>query len=118
MNRRVAAGLVLLGLLSLVDAAGLLLTDGETPPIAVAAVGTVLGVASLVLVVLAWRGSRVAAIGLVVLRLLSAATAVPAFTVPGVPGPVQAFAATIVVLTLLGCGLVLPALRRQAGVRS
>lgn len=111
-----AAGLVLLGLLSLVDAAGLLLTDGETPPIAVAAIGTVLGVVSLVLVVLAWRGSRRAAIGLVALRVLSAATAVPAFTVGGVPAPVQALAAALIVLTLLGCVLVRPALRRRTGV--
>lgn len=112
MNRQVTVGLVLLGLLSLVDTAGLLLTDGETPPIEVAAIGTVLGVVSLVLLVVAWRGSRAAMIGLVGVRLLSAATAVPAFTVGGVPAPVQALAAGIIVLTLLGCGLVVPALRR------
>ncbi|SDE57072.1 hypothetical protein [Pseudonocardia oroxyli] len=109
------AGLVLLGLLSVVDALGLLLTDGEHPPLWIAAVGTVLGLASLVLVVLAWRTPRPATVvGLLVLRVVSAATAVPAFLVPDVPTPAVVVAAAIVVLTLVGAGLVLSALRGSA----
>lgn len=114
MNRSVTAGLALLGLLSLADAAALLMTDGEHPPVEIAAIGTVLGVVSLVLIVFAWRGSRAALGVLVCLRLLSAASAVPAFVVGGVPAPVQALAAVAIALTLLGCALVAPALRRNS----
>lgn len=113
MSRSVATGLALLAVLSLADAGALLLTDGEHPPVEVAAVGTALGVVSLVLVVLAWRGSRAALGVLVGLRLLSAASAAPAFVVGGVPAPVQALAAIGIALTLLGCALVAPALRRK-----
>lgn len=109
----VRVGLVLLGLLSLVDVAGLLLTDGVTPPIEVAAIGSVLGVVSLGLLVwFARRGGRWVLAGLLATRLVSAASAVPAFVVPDVPGPVLGLAVALVVLTLLGCGLVLPALSR------
>lgn len=108
----IRVGLVLLGLLSLADVAGILLTDGKHPPIAVAAVGTAIGLVSLVLLLFAWRGNRGATIGLVVLRLVSAATAVPAFTEPDVPAAALVLAGVIVVLTLVGCGLLVPALRR------
>lgn len=113
MNRSVATGLALLGLLSLADAAALLLTDGEHPPVEVAAIGTALGAVSLVLLVFAWRGSRAALGVLMGLRLLSAASALPAFAVGGVPAPVQALAAIGIAVTLLGCALVAPALRRK-----
>lgn len=116
-TRSVLTGLVLLGLLSLVDAVGILLTDGETPPMEVAVIGSVLGVISLVLVVLAWRENRAALVTLVVLRVVSALTAVPAFVVGGVPTGVQVFAAVAIVLTLLGCALVAPALRRRSSGR-
>lgn len=69
---------------------------------------------SLVLLVFAWRGSRAALGVLVGLRLLSAASAVPAFAVGGVPAPVQALAAIGIALTPLGCALVTPALRRES----
>lgn len=111
----VTAGLVLLGLLSLLDVAGIALTDGEHPPMAVAVLGAALGVISLVLLVPAWRGGRGALIGLVAVRIVSALTAVPAFLGSGVPVPVVVAAAGIVVLTLIGCVLVAPVARR-AGV--
>lgn len=97
------AGLVLLGLLSLADVVSAFLTDGEFPPVWVAVLGGFLGLASLVLLVFAWRGSRASLRALVVLRLVSAASALPAFGVTGVPGPVVALAAAIVVLTAVGC---------------
>lgn len=112
MSGAVRAGFVLLGLLSLVDVAGVFLTDGTSPPMSIAILGTVLGLVSLVLLWFAWRGNRGATIALVVVRLVSAATAVPAFVMPDVPGPVVGLAAGIVVLTLVGCALVVPALRR------
>lgn len=111
-TRSVLTGLALLGLLSLVDALGILLTDGENPPMEVAAFGSVLGIISLVLLAVAWRGNRAALVALVVLRLLSALSAVPAFFVGGVPVANQVMAATGIVATLVGCALVLPALRR------
>lgn len=115
MNRSwtMLTGLVLLGLLAAADTAGLLLTDGKHPPIYIAAIGTVLGVASLVLLVVGWRGSRAALHWLVGLRVISAATAVPAFVVDGVPAAVQLLVVAIIVATLVGCALVLAGLRRR-----
>ncbi|TCK22612.1 hypothetical protein [Pseudonocardia endophytica] len=118
MSAAVRTGLVLLGLLSLVDVVGVFTTDGTNPPMSIAVLGTVLGLISLVLIWWAWRGERWPTVALVVVRLVSAATAVPAFFVGDVPGGVVVFAGALVLLTLVGCGLVLPALRRAgAGAR-
>ncbi len=105
------AGFVLLGLLSVLDVVSVALTDGQFPPLWVAVLGAVLGVASLALLVPAWRGSRLALGALVVLRLVSAATAVPDFTNDGVPAPLLVLAGAIIVLTLAGCALVAPGLK-------
>ena len=66
------------------------------------------------LVVLAWRGRTAAAVGLVVVRLLSALTAVPAFVVTGVPPLPMILAGVFITLTVIGAGLVLAGLRRPA----
>lgn len=108
------AGLVVLGLLSLGDLAAPLLTDGETPPMFIAIIGSVLGLVSLVLLVLAWRGRTAAAIGLLAVRLLSALTAVPAFLEPGVPLVPMVLAGLAITLTVVGAVLVLAGLRRPA----
>jgi hypothetical protein len=100
-------GLLILGLLSVADLALPLLTDGETPPVPVALTAAALGLASLVLVVSAWRGARKAILPLIVLRALSAATALPAFFVADVPAPALATAAGVVLLTVAGVVLVL-----------
>lgn len=100
------AGLGLLGLLSLADVAGLALTDGEHPPIAIAALGAVLGVLSLYLIVRALRDSAYPLRLLVGLRILSAVTALPAFVVSDVPAAARVAAAVIVVLTAVGVLLV------------
>ena len=110
------AGLVVLGLLSLADLSAPLLTDGQTPPMFIALTGAALGLISIVLVILAWRGRLAAAIGLIVVRLLSALTAVPAFLVPGVPAVPMILAGTAITLTLVGTGLVLGGVRRPAAV--
>ncbi len=99
MSTRIA--LVLMGLLSAGDIAGLALTDGDHPPYAVAAAAAALGAASLVLVVRVWRGDRRSLAPLIVLRVLSAASAVPAFVVSDVPVGAVAAAAGIVVLTAI-----------------
>jgi hypothetical protein len=110
------AGLVVLGLLSLGDLSAPLLTDGETPPMFIALIGAALGLISIVLVIFAWRGRLAAAIGLIIVRVVSALTAVPAFFVPGVPVLPMILAGTLITLTLLGSGLVLGGVRRPAAV--
>ncbi len=114
MSRSFRAGLVVLGVLSAGDLLLPLLTDGEHPPMAVALVASVLGLASLALVIAAWRGATRAVIPLVVLRLLSALAAVPAFFEPGVPGPAMAAAATGIIVTVVGVVLVLFGARRPS----
>ena len=95
-------GLVIFGLLSLGDIATLALTDGESPPYAVAAVAALLGIVSLVLAVQAFRDPSRPLRLLIGLRVLSAITALPAFFVPDVPAGPQAAAAGVVVLTAMG----------------
>jgi hypothetical protein len=89
------------------------MTDGDNPPMSIAIVGSALGVASLVCVVLAWRGSNRAVLPLAVLRLLSALTAVPAFFVSDVPPAIRGLAAVLVILTLVGVALVVGARARR-----
>jgi uncharacterized membrane protein len=105
MTRSFRAGLVLLGVLSLADLAGPLTTDGDHPPMWVALVGAALGVASLACVIAAWRGSGRAVLPLVVLRLVSALTAVPAFFVD-VPDGIVALVVVLIAATLTGVALV------------
>ena len=99
-GRRIA--LVIFGLLSLGDIATLALTDGETPPYAVAAVAALLGLVSLVLAVRAYRDPSKPLRLLIGLRVLSAVTVLPAFFVSDVPAGAQAMAAGVVVLTAVG----------------
>ena len=106
MNASTRTGLILLGLLSVGDIAGLALTDGEHPPYAVAAVGAALGAGSLYFVAKAWQGSRAALRPLIAMRIVSALTAVPAFFVDDVPTAALAAAAAIVVLTAVSVFLV------------
>jgi hypothetical protein len=106
MSRSYRAGLMILAFLSLIDVAGPLLTDGDNPPMAIALVGSALGLASLVCVVLAWRGRTRAVLPLAALRLLSALTAVPAFFISDVPPAIRGLAAVLVLLTVAGVALV------------
>jgi hypothetical protein len=107
-------GLVLLGVISLGDLAAPLLTDGQSPPMSIALIGSALGLLSLILVAVAWRGRSSAAVGLIVLRLLSALTAVPAFFEPGVPAVPMVLAGIAITVTLVGVGCLLAGLRRPA----
>ncbi|MET8762388.1 hypothetical protein [Lentzea sp. NPDC004782] len=100
-------GLLVLGLLSVTDLLLPLLTDGQSPPMAIALVSAALGLAGLVLLISAWRGAQRAILPLIVLRAVSAATALPAFVAPDVPAPAIAAAAATVLLTAAGATLVL-----------
>lgn len=114
MNASIRTGLVLFGLLSVGDIAELAVTDGSHPPYAVAAISAVLGVASLYLLAQAWRGRRGALRALLVLRIVSALTATPAFFVQDVPAAAKVSAAAIFALTALAAALVSPATSRKA----
>jgi hypothetical protein len=114
MSTHYKTGLGILGLLSLADLAAPLLTDGETPPMSIALIGSGIGLVSLVLLALAWRGRTGPAIGLVVVRMLSALTAVPAFFVDDVPAVPMAMAGIGIALTVVGTVLVLSGIRRPA----
>jgi hypothetical protein len=102
------AGLAIFGLLSVADVIGLVATDGEHPPYAIAAIGAVLGLVSLWLVVRIWRGDWRGIFPLLGLRVLSALTAVPAFFVSDVPTAAVVAAAAIVALTAVAVLLLRP----------
>ena len=106
------AGLVVLAILSLADISTPLITDGETPPLFIASIGAGLGLLSLTLIAVAWRGRIAAAVGAIVLRVLSALTAVPAFLFDGVPTGPKVLAGIAITLTVVGSVLVLADLRR------
>ncbi|TDD59585.1 hypothetical protein E1263_14650 [Kribbella antibiotica] len=103
------AGLVVLGLLSVADLFTPLMTDGEHPPMVIAIGSAVVGLISLVLVVLGWRGKRWVLAPLITLRLASALLAVPAFFAADVPAPAVAAAGVGVAATIFGVvALLLP----------
>ena len=101
-DTRRRTGLAIFGLLSLGDMATLALTDGETPPYAIAAIVCLIGIFSLAFVVTAWLDPGESLRLLIGLRILSAITALPAFFVSDVPAGAQAAAAGVVVLTAAG----------------
>lgn len=115
-DRGARAGLALLGLLSVFDIGSTFIpapADLPGPPVEILIISNLLGLVSLVLVVLMWRGGR-GMVGwvLVTLRGLSALLAVPAFLVEGVPTVFVVLAAVFLVLTVVGVLLVRPTLRR------
>lgn len=114
MSRSLRAGLIVLGVPSALDLVLPLLTDGEHPPMAVALVAAVLGLASLALVVSAWRGATRAVIPLVILRLVSALTALPALAMSGVPNAAVSAAAATIALTVVGVIAALTGTRAQS----
>lgn len=118
MSRSSRIGLLVLGALSALDLALPLLTDGEHPPMPVALAAAALGLASLVLVVSAWRGAGRAVLPLVVLRALSAPAAVPALFTAEVPTPMLVIAVLLLALTAAGIGLTLTGRQHsQVGAR-
>jgi CHASE2 domain-containing sensor protein len=113
MNTSAKIGIAILGLMSLGNVPSVLTTDGAHPPMAIAAVLTAIGIAGLVLAVLAWRRNRPSLIALVILSALGALSAVPAFTAEGVPAALQVVAGVAIGITAVGIALVVPAMRRR-----
>jgi hypothetical protein len=109
-------GLAIAGLLAVGDVTTPLFSDGEHPPMVVAIVDAVLGLLTLAGIFYAWRGRRGGVTTIIVTRLLSAMSAVPAFFADGVPPAAQIAAAVGIGVTLLAVALVAPRLRRQAAV--
>ena len=116
-SKMFTAGLVVLGLLSVGDVLAPILTDGETPPMFIALIAAALGVISLACIFGAKKGSHAALIALVVIRGLSALSAVPAFLVPDVPAGARAAAGIGIAATVAGVALVLGGRRVPADAR-
>jgi hypothetical protein len=115
MNRTriVTTGLVLSALLGLTDVVSAPLTDGEHPPWVIAIAGGIIGLITLIGVYFGWRGSRVGMATVIVTRLLSALTAVPALFVDDVPSGLRAVAAIGILVTLVAVAMVATGLRRR-----
>lgn len=116
-GRSASAGLALLGLLSVFDIVTAFIPPGEGeagPPLEILVAGAVLGLGSLVLVALVWRGHHGwPAWLLVALRAISGLLALPAFFEPDVPRVWVVLAAIFLVLTIVGIALVRPTLRPE-----
>ena len=115
MSRMNKAGLIVLGLLAVVDLLTPLMTDGEHPPMEIAVGAAAVGLISLVFVGLVWRGKRWALAPLITLRLASALLAVPAFFESGVPAPAVAAAGLGVAATVFGVVAILLPTRELVG---
>jgi hypothetical protein len=106
------AGLVLAGLLGLLDVISLFsinspFPEGMTPPPGwLVILVAILGLITLAAIVPAWRGNHRAILVVVVTRILSAISAVPAYFV-NVPSYILISTTMIVVLTILTVWLIL-----------
>lgn len=110
-------GLVIAALLGLSDLANPFLTDGEHPPMAIAIVTAVLGVITLAATWPAWRSrSRGGVVAIIVTRLLSAVSALPALVVSDVPAMFRVLSVVFVVITVASVAMIAPALRRRVPV--
>lgn len=106
-TRGAKVGLVILGLLGLLDVVSATDTGGPAPAV-ILVVDAVVGLVTLVGVVLAWRsGSRTAVRAVAISRVLSVLAAVPVFFVDDLPVGLVAASAVVILLNVLGLYLVL-----------
>jgi hypothetical protein len=113
-SKTFVTGLVLAGLFALGDITTPLTSDGEHPPMAIGIADAILGLICAVAIVLAWRGSRGAVTAIVVTRLLSVVSALPAFFVDGIPTAARFAVGLGVVVQLVAVAMVATRLRRPA----
>ncbi|HEV2809348.1 MAG TPA: hypothetical protein VGV93_02985 [Acidimicrobiales bacterium] len=114
MSLQYKIGLVLCALLGVFDVLSVAGAGAEdAPPTPVVVLGLILGLITLVGVFLAWRGAKKGFIAVVVSRVLSALSAVPAFFVEDVPGWVPVAVGIGIVVTVIALGLLFSE-RRQA----
>ncbi len=104
---------VLLAVADIITGATQLGADA-TLPLEVAVGIIVAGVVTLVVAPFAWRGARWAAIVVVVVRLLSALSAVPAFFVPGLEPGIVIVAAVGIIVAVVAAALILLGQRVRA----
>jgi hypothetical protein len=119
ISGRQKAGLVIAGLLSLVNVTSVFFPTpegDEGPPYAVLVLGTILGVVGLVGVVIAWRTGNQAAFRVTAGALvINAIASLPAFFVD-VPAGLKLAVAISIVVTVLGIVLMFSTARRSAAV--
>ena len=114
MSLQYKIGLVLCALLGVFDVLSVAGAGAEdAPPTPVVVLGVILGLITLVGVFLAWRGAKKGFIAVVVSRVLSTLSAVPAFFVEDVPGWVPVAVGIGIVITVIALGLLFSE-RRQA----
>ena len=107
-------GLAICALLGVIDIIGLAsLVSDDRPPVIVILIGAVFGVITLVGARMAWRGRRSGVVAVIVSRVLSALLQLPVFFVDDVPDWVPFFVGIFVVLSVVGVGLLVVALRRR-----
>ncbi len=107
-------GLAICALLAVFDIVSLgALGANDGPPVPIVLLGAVLGLITLAGARIAWRGRRSGVVTVIVARVISALTALPAFFVDDVPDWGPPVAGIFVVLTIVGVGLLVASLRRQ-----
>jgi peptidoglycan/LPS O-acetylase OafA/YrhL len=118
---RQRAGFVVGAAVALVNIPGAFIPidpDAPGPPIGVLVAGVVFGVLTAGLLLLGWRsGKRWPVRAAVVLLLLNALTALPAFFVEGVPAWVRMFAGLFVLATVAAVVLLFSPAERTADAR-
>ena len=122
LSTRLRIGLGIAALLGLLDCTSLFFPPTEPgqvgPPVGILVVGTLLGVATLVAVLVAWRTGRRAAVRVAVLtRIVSVLLALPAFLF-GAPAEVQQLVAVFVVISAIAVGLMLAPERRRTTIEA
>jgi hypothetical protein len=113
-TRNLTVGLVIAGLLGVLDLPSFLMSSDSAedgPPLAVAILSTILGLITLVAVYFGWRGDRRALWTVVGARILSALLGIPAFFVD-VPAGIKILVAVFLVVTLFAVGLIISELRK------
>ncbi|MCW3817436.1 hypothetical protein ONA91_23575 [Micromonospora sp. DR5-3] len=115
-TRTFTVGLVLAGLLGLSDVATWLFGVGGPgqPPVAAAAVITLLGAITLAGTWLAWRGRRGGLVAVVVSRILSGLAMLPAFGDDTISTANEVLLGVGLAVTVAALALIWPGLRRPA----
>jgi Na+/proline symporter len=114
LNKKVRIGLVLALILGVLDIIGLAMPtpDGDSdvagPPFGILVFSAVMGLATIVFAILAWKKqSRNAVRAVVISRFFSALSAAPALFVSGVPGGVVVLVSVFIVITVVTIALVM-----------
>jgi hypothetical protein len=111
-SRTFTAGLAICALLALADAAMAFDVSDDAPPLPVLVSGALFGLITLYGVQRAWSGAPRGAPAILVSRVLSALSGIPAFFVDDAPEWAPPVVAACIFLTIVGLGLVLRGVRQ------